>query len=119
GPVPFDQLRVEGWAKLPIAAAPFADGGFPTSDGRVHVDVPGLCLPDYVPPHESVRSAPALARRFPLSIISPPARNFLNSTFLNVKSLRDIEREPLLEIEPADAAARGIATADQAPVFTD
>ncbi len=42
-------------------------------------------------------------------MISPPARNFLNSTFVNVKSLRDIEREPLLEISAADAAARGIA----------
>ena len=42
-------------------------------------------------------------------MISPPARNFLNSTFVNVASLRGIEGEPVLEIDPGDAAARGIA----------
>ena len=33
----------------------------------------------------SVRSAPELGARFPLAMISPPARNFLNSTFVNVQ----------------------------------
>jgi hypothetical protein len=44
-------------------------------------------------------------------MISPPARNFLNSSFVNVKSLRDIEGEPLLEImkpmTPPRAASSG------------
>jgi len=119
GPVPFEQLREVGWAKLALPDAPFADGGFPTANGRVQCEVPGLGLPDYVPPYESVRSAPELARRFPLAMISPPARNFLNSTFVNVKSLRDIEQEPVLEIASADAAARGIASGDEVRVFND
>jgi anaerobic selenocysteine-containing dehydrogenase len=119
GPVPFDALRAQGWAKLPLPGAPFADGGFPTPSGRVRVDVPGLGLPDYVPPYESVRSAPELARRYPLAMISPPARNFLNSTFVNVKSLRAIEEEPILEIDAGDAAARGIASGDLVRVFND
>ena len=41
-------------------------------------------------------------------MISPPARNFLNSTFVNVTSLRNIEIEPVLEIHRDDAAPRGI-----------
>jgi len=117
--VDFDALQREGWVRLPVAEAPFAEGGFPTANGRVQVDVPGLGLPRYIPPYESVRSAPDLAQRFPLAMISPPARNFLNSTFVNVKSLRDIEREPLLEIHEADAAARGIASGDVVRVFND
>ena len=52
-------------------------------------------------------------------MISPPARNFLNSTFVNVKSLRAIEQEPVLEIEAADAAARGIADGDEVRIFND
>jgi anaerobic selenocysteine-containing dehydrogenase len=52
-------------------------------------------------------------------MISPPARNFLNSTFVNVQSLRDIESEPVLEISEADAVARGIATGDVVRVFND
>ncbi len=119
GPVPFAELRRVGWAKLPLPDAPFAHGGFPTPNGRVQIDVAGLGLPDYLAPYESVRSAPELARRYPLAMISPPARNFLNSTFVNVKSLRDIEQEPFLEIDAADAAARGIATGDVVRVFND
>ncbi len=33
-------------------------------------------------------------------MISPPARNFLNSSFVNVESLRAIEGEPHLDIHP-------------------
>ena len=50
-------------------------------------------------------------------MISPPARNFLNSTFVNVKSLRDIEGEPLLEMHADDAAARGICSGSIVRVF--
>jgi anaerobic selenocysteine-containing dehydrogenase len=57
--------------------------------------------------------------RYPLAMISPPARNFLNSTFVNVQSLRDIEGEPLLEIHPGDASARGIADRAVVRVFND
>jgi anaerobic selenocysteine-containing dehydrogenase len=112
-------LRAHGWVKLPLAEQPFADGGFPTSNGKVQVDAPGLGVPDYVPPYEAVLSAPALARRFPLAIISPPARNFLNSTFVNVKSLRSIEGEPLLEMHPDDAGSRGIEDGAMVDVFND
>ena len=115
GAVTYAALKASpGWMSLPIADAPFAEGGFPTRDGRVQIDVPGLGLPDHLEPHESVVSAPALAARYPLAMISPPARNFLNSTFVNVKSLRDIESEPVVEVHPDDAAARGLA--DRAPV---
>jgi len=106
--VPWDELLRTGWVRLPMAEAPFAEGGFPTATGRAIVDAPGLGVPDHVANYECVQSDPDLARRFPLAMISPPARNFLNSTFVNVKSLRDIEGEPRVEIHPDDAAARGI-----------
>jgi anaerobic selenocysteine-containing dehydrogenase len=50
-------------------------------------------------------------------MISPPARNYLNSTFVNVKSLRDMEGEPLLEIHPDDASPRGIQTGAVVTIF--
>jgi anaerobic selenocysteine-containing dehydrogenase len=52
-------------------------------------------------------------------MISPPARNFLNSSFVNVTSLRRIEGEPLLEISAADAQARRIAHGALVRVFND
>jgi anaerobic selenocysteine-containing dehydrogenase len=117
--IDYAQLSEQGWLKLPLPEQPFADGGFMTPNGKVVVDVPGLGVPDYVPPHESRQSAPALAARYPLAMISPPARHFLNSTFVNVKSLRSIEGEPLLEIHASDAAARGIDSGQMVRVFND
>ncbi len=117
--VPFELLQRQGWAPLPVPDAPFADGGFPTPSGKVLVDAPGLGVPDHVPNHESAATTPALAARYPLAMISPPARHFLNSTFVNVKSLRSIEGEPLVELHPQDAAPRGIADGDTVVVFND
>ncbi|UZD54290.1 molybdopterin-containing oxidoreductase family protein [Caldimonas aquatica] len=117
--VDFAQLREAGWVKLALPQAPFAEGGFPTPSGRCRIDAPGFGVPDYVPNHEGPESAPELVARYPLAMISPPARNFLNSTFVNVKSLRDIEGQPLLEIHPHDAAARGIGEGEMVRVYND
>ena len=117
--VDFDALRQRGWVSLPIPDAPFAEGGFPTPSGKVIVDAPGLGVPDHVPNHECAEATPELAARYPLAMISPPARNFLNSSFVNVVSLRAIEREPLLEIHPDDAAARRIVDGQLVTVFND
>ncbi|AKJ27681.1 molybdopterin-containing oxidoreductase family protein [Caldimonas brevitalea] len=110
-------LRERGWVKLPLPEAPFANGGFLTPSGRCELDAGAS--PDYLPNYESAASDPQLAARYPLAMISPPARNFLNSTFVNVQSLRDIEGEPLLEIHPEDAAARRIADGQPVRVFND
>jgi anaerobic selenocysteine-containing dehydrogenase len=115
----FETLRERGWASLPLPDAPFADGGFATPNGRAQVDACGLGVPEHVPNHESAASSPALAERFPLAMISPPARHFLNSSFVNVVSLRAIEGEPIVEIHPDDAAPRGIADGALVRVFND
>jgi anaerobic selenocysteine-containing dehydrogenase len=117
--VDFDGLLAQGFATLPLADAPFADGGFPTPSGRcefvsARLQAMGLDgLPDHLPNHEVAGSS----ADYPLAMISPPARNFLNSSFVNVKSLRDIEGEPLLEIHAIDAAARGITSGSVVTVF--
>ncbi|NKI93959.1 anaerobic selenocysteine-containing dehydrogenase [Rhizobacter sp. SG703] len=115
----FGELREKRWIKLPLPEAPFADGGFPTASGRCMIDAPGHGVPDHVPNYESASSAPELARRYPLAMISPPARNFLNSSFVNVQSLRDIEGEPVLEIHADDAQVRGIEGGELVRVFND
>ena len=117
--VDIDALRTTGWFKLPIADAPFAEGAFPTADGRCIVDSVLYGVPDHVPNYEAAASAPALAARYPLAMISPPARNFLNSSFVNVKSLRAIEGEPVVEMHAADAETRGIADGQLVRVFND
>ncbi len=98
--------RLDQPADCPTRRSP--TGGFPTPDGRVRITLRSRLGPAGlpVPPWESVASAPTLAARYPLAMISPPARNFLNSTFVNVSSLRDIEGEPGVEIHPRTTAAR-------------
>ena len=107
-------LRTQGWLPLPIPEAPFAEGGFRTPNGRAQA-----AGADYVPNYESAASSPELAARYPLAMISPPARNFLNSSFVNVKSLRDIEGEPLIEMHADDAASRGLADGVLVTAFND
>jgi anaerobic selenocysteine-containing dehydrogenase len=117
--IDFEQLRRVGWVRIPVPEAPFAAGGFPTPNGRVQFAPPGLGVATFVAPYESRQSAPELAARYPLAMISPPARHFLNSTFVNVTSLRSIEGEPLLEIHPTDAAARGLQDGRIVRTFND
>jgi anaerobic selenocysteine-containing dehydrogenase len=121
GEVDFEGLLERGFASLPVPDAPFAQGGFPTPSGRCEFFSERLArqgldgLPDHLPNHEVPGSSP----HYPLAMISPPARNFLNSTFVNVQSLRDIEGEPLLEIHASDALPRGIADGSVVRVFND
>jgi anaerobic selenocysteine-containing dehydrogenase len=121
----FDSVRAQGWKRvgLPKEVARFANGGFDTPSGKVEFYSAraaslGLdALPDYIAPQEDTRSA--AARRYPLAMISPPARNFLNSSFVNVQSLRASEGEPWLDIHPDDAAPRGVAAGRYVRVFND
>ncbi|MBI3283498.1 MAG: molybdopterin oxidoreductase family protein [Burkholderiales bacterium] len=121
----WSSLKKAGWSKLRVAAAPFAQGGFSTPSGKCEfysaaMQAQGLDpLPTYIPPYESVASNPQLAARYPLAMISPPARNFLNSSFVNVQSLRATEGEPQLDLHSADAAARQIVSGDRVRIYND
>ena len=117
--VDFNELLAKGFASLKLPEAPFAEGQFHTPSGKCEffsqrlVDQGLDGLPDHVANFE----AAGTSNDFPLAMISPPARNFLNSTFVNVTSLRNIELEPVLEIHPDDAAPRGIITGAVLKVF--
>jgi anaerobic selenocysteine-containing dehydrogenase len=123
----WQDVKARGWWRLnlPAAYAPFAQGGFPTPSGRCEfrsdrlAAAGGEAVPNYVPPYENPASAPDLAARYPLAMISPPARNFLNSSFVNVRSLRETETEPTLQIHPDDARGRGIEDGDRVVAFND
>ncbi|MGC1818545.1 MAG: molybdopterin-dependent oxidoreductase, partial [Casimicrobiaceae bacterium] len=125
--IDWDSLKSDGWRRLdlPTPYAPFAQGGFPTRSGKcefwsARMQAEGEDpLPDHVPPYESAASNPDLARRYPLAFISPPARNFLNSSFANLAVSLAEETAPRVEIHPDDAAARDIGDGDSVRVFND
>ncbi|ANC44299.1 molybdopterin-dependent oxidoreductase [Pandoraea pnomenusa] len=121
----WETLKRDGWIRYDLPEAPFANGGFYTPSGKCEFYSERMLeegfdpLPDWVPPYESVASNPGLAARYPLAMISPPARNFLNSSFVNVESLRASVGEPTLDIHPSDAASRGIADGAGVRIFND
>jgi len=125
--ISWERLAEKGWMRLalPERYAPFAQGGFPTPSGKCELysewcAQQGLDpLPCYTPPRESVASSPELAQRYPLAFLSPPARNFLNSSFAHLPRFLRMEKTPRLEIHPDDAAARGIADGALVSVFND
>jgi anaerobic selenocysteine-containing dehydrogenase len=125
--ITLERLKREGWARLnlPQVFAPFAEGGFSTPTGKCELyseqmKREGLDpLPAYIAPRESPESAPELAGRYPIQLLSPPAQSFLNSSFSHLPSFVRDERLPAVEINIQDAQERGIATGDAVRVFND
>jgi anaerobic selenocysteine-containing dehydrogenase len=125
--ITLERLKRDGWARLnlPETFAPFADGDFLTASGKCEFYSEALerlgldPLPAFIPPRESPDSAPELAARYPLQLLSPPANSFLNTTFSNLPSFLKSEREPFIQINVEDAAHRGIGDGDSVRVWND
>jgi len=123
----WETLKRDGWQRLnlPATYAPFASGNFPTPSGKCEfwsakLEASGEDpLPAVLLPRESVATNAKLAARYPLAFISPPARNFLNSSFANLPAFIAEEETPRLEIHPDDARARAIATGSVVRIFND
>ena len=124
--VDLDAMRRDGWVKVPFPddGLPWADGGFPTESGRLEFVSARLArdghppLPTYTASGEGPRSAGAA--RFPLQLMTPKHHTrFLNSGYSHLPRHGPAEGGPFLELDEADAAARGLAEGDCARVFND
>ena len=120
----FETLKQRGWQRinLPLRYAPFANGGFPTPSGRCEFLSSSAAkagwdaLPTFIAPRESALSDPELAREFPLMLLTPPARHFLNASFSSVESLLKDVGPPWVEVNLEDAAMRDIKEGDRVRV---
>jgi len=125
--ITFETLLEKGWVRLnlPKPYLPYADGGFTTPSGKCELYSQRMAdmgldpLPAFTPPYEFPEEVPALAERYPLTLISSPAHQFLNSTFVNVESLRRAANEPECLLHPVDAERRGIAVGARVVVHND
>jgi anaerobic selenocysteine-containing dehydrogenase len=52
-------------------------------------------------------------------MICPPHPSCLNSSFVNIPALRAAAGEPIVEIHPVDASARGIEQGEMVRVYND
>jgi anaerobic selenocysteine-containing dehydrogenase len=122
--VTWPALLEQGFVRLnlPDPYLPFAEGDYPTPSRKCEFYSETMAghgydpLPAWTPPHSAIQ---AYTDDRSLVCISPPAHSFLNSTFVNVDSLRRREKEPLLWIHPQDAAARQISDGDTVRVWND
>jgi anaerobic selenocysteine-containing dehydrogenase len=111
--VTWETLMETGFVRLnvPEPYLPFAEGNFPTPSGKCEFYSAKMAddgydpLPTWVPP---VSLSELQSDHEGLICISPPAHNFLNSSFVNVERLQLREKEPFLWIHPQDATVRGI-----------
>ncbi|MGW4794038.1 molybdopterin-containing oxidoreductase family protein [Nonomuraea sp. NPDC004297] len=112
--VTLDRLRKEGWVRMnyPRPFAPFADG-FPTPSGRLRFPPAGKA---YVPSHTA---AAAGRSPYPLTLVTPASHMFLNTTFGNNPELRRRAKDPVVLVNPADAAARGLEDGRRVRVHND
>ncbi|WIG59028.1 MAG: Oxidoreductase, molybdopterin-binding [Ktedonobacterales bacterium] len=116
--VTLERLQREGTVPLQFAPGqevPFSDGRFPTPSGKVELRSEAMAaagldpLPDYTPPAEF---ADLRADDERLVLISGAAHHYVSSSMGNQPGLRAKEGEPHIEINPRDAAARGITHGD-------
>ena len=99
-------------------------GGFATPSRRVeiwsetfrrHGQDP---LPGYVPPAVSPARRPDLAARYPLVLSSAKPHLYCHGQHRNLPKLRRLLPDPLVEVHPDTAAARGIGDGDWVGIRT-
>ena len=73
-----------------------------------------------MPPTESAAGDKTLAARYPLVLLTPKHHTrFLNSSYTHLPEHGPREGKPFLEIDAADAAARGVSAGDRVDVWND
>ena len=125
--VTLDALRERGWARLnvPTPFLPFADGQFLTPSGKCEFYSERMAqmgidpVPTFTAPYEFPENVPELAVRYPLTLISSPAHQFLNTTFVNIGALKRAAREPECVLHPRDAERRAIPAGARVVIRND
>jgi anaerobic selenocysteine-containing dehydrogenase len=116
-----ERFQREGTIRLNLAPeeeVPFSDGRFLTPSGKVELRSERAAalgldpLPDYSPPTEfaspSPQSGVPSGSLSPLVLISGASHHFVTTSMANQPGLLAKEGTPYVEINPADACARGI-----------
>lgn len=124
--VDVEALRRDGFVRLdlPDPLLPYADGGFATASGRCELWSDRLEAEGHggLPTHRAPSEGPGseLATRYPLVLATPKTHTrFLNSSYSHLPKHGPAEGAPYAELDPADAAARGITEGDLVEVFND
>ena len=111
--ITYEHLVAKTWCRLGVEPGhrPNVDAPTDTADGRLH-----LGRLAYRPGRETTSGE----SRHPLTLLSRKQHlRFLNANYAGFEAHLPAEGEPLVELHPSDAAARGISTGDRVEVFND
>jgi molybdopterin-containing oxidoreductase family molybdopterin binding subunit len=102
---------------------PFYQQNFPTPSGRIEFYAESLVpynmpLPMYKEPIEASLSNP-LHQKYPLVLITSHTKFRTHTQWNNLAWLRELNPNQFIEINPSDAASRGIGDGDTVTVFND
>lgn len=105
--ITFELLWDEGHAHLSVPEdwRPFAEGGFPTPSGKAELWSDTLAAMG----HDPLPGIGAIRREAGLQLITGKAHAFLNSGYSHMNPHRQRAGELFIEVDPADAVARGLA----------
>ena len=145
--ITLERLKDKGWMRLnvgtPDQRKPHAEGNFKTPSGKCEFKASAAAggnfvvpvwrsgyeamqpgdpvdpVPTYIPPVEVAENSPALAKRYPFSLVSPKPHAFLNTQYANEPVQQRRQGEQLIVIHPSDAAARKIAQGSYVKVFNE
>ena len=146
--ITLEDVKAKGYARLTLPSAddwaPHREGNFPTPTGKCEFKstitgggnfvvplfrqgyngdqdgTPVDALPHYIPPNENPQTTPALAKRYPLSLITPKSHAFLNSNYGNLPAqTAQAGEEQSVFLHPDDAEQRGIVAGAPIRVFND
>ena len=117
--ISLEELKARGWMRLnfPDPFVPIAHA-FPTASGKLEFVSERMAragldpVAGYTPSHETSQRDTALAREYPLALVTPADHYFLNSIFANVPRQQQRSGGATLLIHPDDATPRRIATGD-------
>ncbi|MEM2134977.1 MAG: molybdopterin-dependent oxidoreductase [Candidatus Jordarchaeaceae archaeon] len=124
GGITREKLKQQGAMKLPFIpdTGQKFDITFSTPSGRIEIYAEqlvefGQALPIYLPPLEA--PVEPGKGKYPLAFIQGHSRFRTHSMFANVRSLLEMNPEPVVEINPIDAKKRNIKDNDIVVVFND
>jgi anaerobic selenocysteine-containing dehydrogenase len=145
--ITLEKLKEKGWMRLnvglPHERVPHAKGNFKTPSGKCEFRASAAAngnfivpvwrngynemqpgdyvdpVPNYIPPAEASGGDAELARKYPLSLISPKPHAFLNSQYANEPYQRGRQGEQFVMIHPKDAERRNIRSGDYVRVFNE
>ncbi|MBO9599446.1 MAG: molybdopterin oxidoreductase family protein [Cohnella sp.] len=115
--ITYERLKEHGFLKVkPTGPAAMKDG-LPTPSGRIELYSESMAqagLPP-VPEYSPIREENGL----PFLFVPGPNHSFLNSTFANQPRMKKLEKQPLLDMNRADADAYGLADGDRVRVWNE